>query len=153
MRRCPCGHAQDQSRRPTKLTPEVQERIVKTLSAGSYATVAARCAGIDSSTYYRWIERGDPGGTAKRDAPYRDFRAAVEQAKKDGRPWQVFRPKDPSKPADYFARNSAIVAEADHMIAFWDGRSSGTRDDRNRIGTGRASGSGITRTVTSFSCG
>ena len=34
-----------------------------------------------------------------------------------------------------------------------DPRMRGMSEERNRIGTGRASGSGITRTVTSFSCG
>ena len=34
-----------------------------------------------------------------------------------------------------------------------DPRMSGISDDRKRIGTGRASGSGMTRTVTFFSCG
>src|SRR5436190_10847488 len=67
--------------RRTKLAPEVQKTIVNALLAGNFATVAAACAGIDASTYYRWLERGDPNGTAKRDAPYREFRAAVEQAK------------------------------------------------------------------------
>jgi hypothetical protein len=66
--------------RPTKLTPELQEQIVKTLAGGSYATTAAACAGIDASTYYRWLKRGDPNGKAKHDAPYREFRAAVEKA-------------------------------------------------------------------------
>jgi hypothetical protein len=67
--------------RPTKLTPDVQETIVKALLAGNYAITAAACAGIDASTYYRWLERGDPEGTAKGDAPYREFRATVERAK------------------------------------------------------------------------
>lgn len=66
--------------RPSKLTPLVQERIVKALQAGAHPETAARYAGTDRSTYYRWLERGDPDGTESRDAPYREFRLAVEQA-------------------------------------------------------------------------
>jgi len=67
--------------RPTKLTPALQEEIVRAIRGGSYPEIAAVYAGIDRSTYYRWIERGDPEGTRPADRPYRIFRAAVEQAK------------------------------------------------------------------------
>src|SRR5215210_1187725 len=67
--------------RPSKLTHAVQETIVTAIQAGNYATVAAACAGIDPSTYHRWLERGDPKRKAKADEPYREFRAAVDQAK------------------------------------------------------------------------
>ena len=65
--------------RPTKLTPEVRERIEKAIRAGSYAQVAARSAGISSSTYYRWLERG----AEEKRGIYRDFADAVEQAEAD----------------------------------------------------------------------
>jgi transposase len=62
--------------RPTKLTPELQERIVKAVRAGNYAEAAARANGIAPSTYYRWLQRG-----ALNDAgAYRDFSEAVRQA-------------------------------------------------------------------------
>ena len=47
--------------RPTKLTPEVQERIVTAIRAGNYAEPAARSAGISEATFHRWIERGKQG--------------------------------------------------------------------------------------------
>jgi len=67
--------------RPTKLTPALQEEMVRAIRGGSYPEIAAVYAGIDRSTYYRWIERGDPEGTRPADRSYRIFRAAVEQAK------------------------------------------------------------------------
>jgi transposase-like protein len=64
--------------RPTKLTPEVKERIVRAIRAGNYGEVAARAAGISRSTYYRWMERGREG-----EAIYCDFADAVSGAEAD----------------------------------------------------------------------
>jgi hypothetical protein len=44
--------------RPSKLTPEIQDRICASLRAGNYACVAARLAGIAESTFYDWLEQG-----------------------------------------------------------------------------------------------
>lgn len=44
--------------RPSKLTPDVQERIVNALNAGNYLEVAAGYAGISPSTLHNWIARG-----------------------------------------------------------------------------------------------
>jgi transposase len=62
--------------RPTKLTPELQERIVKAVRAGNYAEAAARANGISASTYYRWLQRG----ALNDSGAYRDFGEAVRQA-------------------------------------------------------------------------
>ena len=44
--------------RPTKLTPEVQDKIVSAVRAGSYLETAAAYAGIDKATLHRWLKRG-----------------------------------------------------------------------------------------------
>jgi transposase len=44
--------------RPSKLTPDVHNEIVQAIKAGAYAEEAALHAGIDESTYYRWMARG-----------------------------------------------------------------------------------------------
>lgn len=62
--------------RKSKLTPAVQERIVEAIRGGNYAQVAARCAGIDDSTFYRWLEKGE----AEEEGAYRDFHDAVKAA-------------------------------------------------------------------------
>lgn len=62
--------------RPTKLTPELQERILKAVRAGNYAEAAARASGIAPSTYYRWLQRG----SLEESGAYRDFTEAVRQA-------------------------------------------------------------------------
>lgn len=61
--------------RPTKLTPEVQEKIVSLVRAGNYPEVAAQAAGIAGRTYYEWMAKGDEG----RD-PYAQFQQAVKEA-------------------------------------------------------------------------
>jgi hypothetical protein len=58
--------------RPTKCTPELQQRILLALRAGSHAVVAAKFAGVGESTFHSWMN--------KQRAPYRDFRAACDKA-------------------------------------------------------------------------
>jgi predicted transcriptional regulator len=71
--------------RPTKLTPEVAERIVNAIRAGNYAEQAARAAGISPATYYRWLKRGEreAGGI------YHDFYEAVRSAEAEAEVYAV----------------------------------------------------------------
>lgn len=62
--------------RHSKLTPEVQEKIVGVLRSGNYAQVAAQCAGIGETTFYRWLQQGEE----EESGIYRDFREAVKNA-------------------------------------------------------------------------
>ena len=69
-------------RRPgprTKLTPELQDRVVQALRVGNYATVAIQYAGISEHTYYEWLVRGErePGSI------YGEFFRAVRKAEAD----------------------------------------------------------------------
>lgn len=74
---------------PTKLTPEVQEKIVSALNAGNYQDTAARYAGITRATFYNWLERGriereriESGEKpSKSEAIYVEFIEAIEQAR------------------------------------------------------------------------
>jgi hypothetical protein len=63
--------------RTTKLTKEVQDKIVFALRAGNYQETAARYAGIDGATFYRWMSRGAEEETGI----YSEFCEAVEKAK------------------------------------------------------------------------
>jgi hypothetical protein len=49
--------------RKTKLTPQVQGRIVQAIRSGNYANVAARYAGIDERSYFGWMQRGEREGS------------------------------------------------------------------------------------------
>jgi len=42
-----------------KFTKGKQRAIVKALRAGEYAKAAAEAQGVDESTYYRWLQRGE----------------------------------------------------------------------------------------------
>ena len=66
--------------RPTKLTPEVHRTIVEYMRAGAYDYIAAQAAGIDVSTFRRWLERGTEGRE-----PYKSFAADVAQARAQAR--------------------------------------------------------------------
>jgi transposase len=75
--------------RPSKLTDELSERLVRAIRAGNFPDVAARHAGIHPATYHRWMERGAPGRDAAADAPFRRFRSEVERALADAEAAQV----------------------------------------------------------------
>ncbi len=44
--------------RPTKLTPETQDKIVTALRAGNYFDASCQYAGITERTGYNWLEKG-----------------------------------------------------------------------------------------------
>lgn len=64
--------------RPTLLTEDRADRIVKMIRNGAYQHIAAAANGVHEATFYRWMAEG-----AKEDAAplYREFREAVEEAK------------------------------------------------------------------------
>lgn len=63
--------------RPTKLTPEIQERIVDLLKAGNYVETACAIVGIGRTTYYDWMKKADESSRANK---YTRFQDAVRQA-------------------------------------------------------------------------
>ena len=75
--------------RPTKLSAEVEEKIVRAIRAGNYPEVSARHAGVHPATYYRWMERGALEGDAAEDVIYRRFRSEVERAIADSEAAEV----------------------------------------------------------------
>jgi transposase-like protein len=62
--------------RPTKLTPEVRDRIVAAVRAGNYYEPAARSAGISPATLHRWMEKGSKSASGIQ----REFHDAVKRA-------------------------------------------------------------------------
>jgi transposase len=77
--------------RKSKLTRDVEARVVAIIAAGNHLEVAAAAGGIGLRTLHDWMARGNPAGTARRDAPYRRFRAAVERAQAEGEATLVTR--------------------------------------------------------------
>lgn len=76
--------------RPTKLTPEIQVKIVESLKLGNYIETAAALAGINKTTIYEWLKRGarelervdnNPNARIKREEePFVRFSNAVKKA-------------------------------------------------------------------------
>ncbi len=62
--------------RPSKLTPERQEDIVKWLKLGFYQEDAATMSGITPSTYYAWMKKAENG-----DERFLEFSEAVKKAR------------------------------------------------------------------------
>jgi hypothetical protein len=71
--------------RPTKLTPEVAERIVNAIRAGNYAEQSGRAAGISPATYYRWMKAGEKAPRGQK----RDFYEAVKSAEAEAEVYAV----------------------------------------------------------------
>lgn len=77
--------------RPTKLTPDLQEKICQAIRAGNYLETAAAYAGISKVTLHEWMRRGrremerveEAEGRArirKKEAPFVEFLNSVEKA-------------------------------------------------------------------------
>lgn len=64
--------------RPSKLTPDVQERIAALIRVGNTVEIAAEAAGIARGTFFVWMNRG---ADARPESPYAQFHAAIEAAR------------------------------------------------------------------------
>ena len=63
------------SGRKTKLTPTLQDEIVKRIRAGNYIKVACQAVGISHTAYFDWIKKGEEG-----ISPYSEFLYLVKRA-------------------------------------------------------------------------
>ncbi|MBD2082267.1 hypothetical protein [Leptolyngbya sp. FACHB-17] len=64
--------------RPTKLTPELQERLLQAIRIGASLKTACAFVGIDYSTFRMWMQRGEgTHKTRKSDRVYVEFVEAV----------------------------------------------------------------------------
>ena len=59
-----------------KLTPEIQEKICRALSVGSYMETAAAFVGVHKSTLYEWLKLG----AIATKGQYKEFSDAVDRA-------------------------------------------------------------------------
>lgn len=81
--------------RPTKLTPEVQEKICNAIRAGNYYEAACAYAGIGYSTFRTWMIKGEKARSGK----YREFVEAIKKAEYEAEvrlvaQWQKHMPEN-----------------------------------------------------------
>jgi hypothetical protein len=57
--------------RPSRLTPEAQERFLSVIGAGAFPEIAARYAGSSAPSYYRYMKGSTPAHAAFRDAVHK----------------------------------------------------------------------------------
>lgn len=86
--------------RPTKLTDELQGKIVKAVLNGNYIEVSCRAVGIHPTTYARWMEQGEADEENDRDTPHARFREAVmiANAEAETNALELLRQAMPSDP-------------------------------------------------------
>lgn len=81
--------------RPSKLTPEVQKRLVKAIKAGNYYEAACGFAGIHYSTFREWMIKGEKAKSGK----FREFYEAIKKAENEAEvrmvaQWQQHMPEN-----------------------------------------------------------
>jgi hypothetical protein len=70
--------------RPSKLTRERQEKIAGAIEGGKSITSAARMAGVDRTTVYGWLDKGEAAKQAGEDNEYTEFYDRLTRAKGHG---------------------------------------------------------------------
>ena len=76
-----CVHSGAKVGRPSKLTDEVEKKICDAVRAGSYLSVAARCACVSESTVHGWLRLAREEGADERLVA---FAGALDKAEADG---------------------------------------------------------------------
>ena len=91
--------------RPSKLTPEVKQRLVDAVKAGNHITRACEYAGISKMTYYRWKAKA----STARSGEYFDLMQELEEAESQAQirmvaQWQAQIPNDWRAAREFLAR-------------------------------------------------
>ena len=91
--------------RPSKLTPEVRKRLINAIMAGNYYEPACRYAGVDYSTFRKWMQKGEQAKSGQ----YFEFFEEVKRAEAEAEArmvaqWQAQVPNDWKAARDFLAR-------------------------------------------------
>jgi len=66
--------------RKCKLTPELQSKICKYIEDGNYAIHACSAVGINASTFYDWIKRGELDSSSNSNTKFSNFYNSIKEA-------------------------------------------------------------------------
>lgn len=96
--------------RPTKLTPEIQAKMVMYLKRGNYVETSGHLCGLPTGTLYLWIKRGKEANAPKR---YREFVEAIDAAiaEAEDNDVHVIQAASVGYKAQYDAQGNVIRAE------------------------------------------
>ncbi|QAS68834.1 terminase small subunit [Haloferax tailed virus 1] len=78
------GGSANKSGRPSKLSYDRQEKIATAVEGGKSLTSAARMAGVDRTTVYGWIDRGEADKEEGKDNEFTEFYDRLTRAKGHG---------------------------------------------------------------------
>jgi len=83
---CPWHNVEDppDNGRPSKLSYDRQEKIATAVEAGKSITSAARMAGVDRTTVYGWLDKGEAAKEAGESNEFADFYDRLTRAKGHG---------------------------------------------------------------------
>lgn len=89
-----------------KLTPRLIKKLIPSIEAGNYIETVCQAHGIDKTTYYRWLNKGEK---AKGKTIYRHFYNAVKdaEARAEARlveEWQSKLKESPTNYKDFLER-------------------------------------------------
>jgi len=85
--------------RNLKLTPEFIKKIIPSIEAGNYIETVCRAHGIDKSTYYKWLQKGEK---AKNGIYFEFFHAVRDaEARAERKLIEEWRDKLKESPASY----------------------------------------------------
>jgi len=70
---------QEKTGRPSKLTPQLQEKICEYIANGNYLNTACQATGITDSTLFNWMKRAEEEGK-NGGGRYFDFMVAIKKA-------------------------------------------------------------------------
>jgi transposase len=101
--------------RPTKLTPEITEKIATAVRAGNYIETAAGTAGISKDTLYRWLKEG--ARTKARESDVARFSDAIQKALADAEASGVAAITQAGMPRK--DKNGKIVAQGSWQAIAW----------------------------------
>jgi transposase len=73
--------------RPTKISPEIQKKIVEAITRGNYTETAAALAGISKDTFYAWLKKG----ARQKKGPFKEFSDAVDRAQAEAEAMDLVR--------------------------------------------------------------
>lgn len=66
--------------RPSKLTPEVRDRLFNAIAIGATMDLACRCAGLNPSTVSEWVRRGEGRDKRPPTPEFAEFAADIRRA-------------------------------------------------------------------------